>query len=139
MPSWLSIFAVFNHFSIPLILTLLFFAYIFLFFAFTAFEKNPLNFRTTGTVAFQILLGVCFPQLTTTRYFIISCSLCSMVINILYTSAYTSFMITPRRTSQVETFCDLIALNFRLTGEQAASYLLESRKVTIPSNFIYLY
>lgn len=134
MPLWLSIFVVYNHISIPFIFIFIFFIATWLLFALLAFEAKPWTVTLTGTNGFRIVLGQsfkCDAQKITTRFFISLSVLGSLVVSIAFTSFYTAFMITPKPANQVGTFHDIIASNFRLTGELEVSVLGESSMVSL--------
>lgn len=132
MPLWLSIFVVFNHISIPFIFVFIFFKAIHVLFALFAFEEKKWTITLTGINCFRIILGQsfnCDAHKNTTRFFINISILGSLVVSTAFTSFYTAFMITPKPADQVGTFHDIIASNFRLTGE--VSVLGESSMVSL--------
>lgn len=140
MPSWLSIFVVFNNFSVALTVTVLFVACCMVFYVFTAFDPKPMNLVSSLIVGYNIMLCFAFPyeaKWTTTRCYLFYCMICAMLVSLHYLSFYTAFMISPRLESQITTVSELIGSNFRLAGEiDTLSLLNNSGKVIFYLKYI---
>lgn len=92
MPSWLSIFVVFNSFSVALTVTVLFIGCCMVFYVFTALDPKPMHLVSSLIVGYNIMLCFAFPyeaKRTTTRCYLFYCMICAMLVSLHYLSFYT--------------------------------------------------